>query len=198
MIIRDYNHRDETGWVRCRALAFLQTAYFDNVLTKKEHYQNPSIELVAEHDGQIVGLIDVEYAEKQTVCSRGEGLGGMIWHIAVHPDFYRQGIGQQLLVAAENRAKKLGLNRLEAWTRNDLWVQKWYKRMQFNIVDSYYHVYFEEDELHPNYKSSIPDLYLVNTFAHYVGKNIEQFKDNKRIYECVCFEKFIFLPLNNS
>lgn len=105
----------------------------------------------------------------------------MIWHIAVHPDFYRQGIGQQLLVAAENRAKKLGLNRLEAWTRNDLWVQKWYKRMQFNIVDSYYHVYFEEDELHPNYKSSIPDLYLVNTFAHYVGKNIEQFKDNKRL-----------------
>lgn len=76
MIIRDYNKRDETGWVRCRALAFLQMAYFDNVLTKKGHYQNPSIELVSEHDGQIVGLNDVEYAEKQTVCSRGEGLGG--------------------------------------------------------------------------------------------------------------------------
>ncbi|MFG3611363.1 GNAT family N-acetyltransferase [Rummeliibacillus stabekisii] len=198
MIIRDYIKRDETGWVRCRALAFLQTAYFDNVLTKKVHYQNPSIELVAEHDGQIVGLIDVEYAEEQTVCSRGEGLGGMIWHIAVHPDFYRQGIGQQLLVAAETRAMKLGLNRLEAWTRNDLWVQNWYKKMQFNIVDSYYHVYLEEDELHSHIKSSIPDLYLVNTFAHYVGENIEQFKDNKRIHECVCFEKLIFLPINNS
>ncbi len=75
MIIRDYKVTDEIGWVRCRTLAFLQTAYFDNVLNKKEHYQNPAIELVAELNGQIVGLIDVEYEkEERTVCSRGEGL----------------------------------------------------------------------------------------------------------------------------
>lgn len=66
------------------------------------------------------------------------------------------------------------------------------------MVDSYYHIYFAEDELPPQFKSSMPDLYLVNTFAHYVGENIEQFKNNKRIHECVCFEKFIFLSLNNS
>ncbi|WP_144265415.1 GNAT family N-acetyltransferase, partial [Nosocomiicoccus sp. HMSC059G07] len=93
MIIRDYEVSDEAGWVRCRVLSFLQTAYFDNVLTEKERYDNPAIELVAEIDGQIVGLIDVEYeTEELTVCSRGAGLGGMIWHIAVQPDYYRQGI----------------------------------------------------------------------------------------------------------
>lgn len=71
MIIRDYRVNDETGWVRCRTLAFLQTAYFDNVLNKKEYYKNPAIELVAELDGQIVGLIDVEYEkEERSVCSR--------------------------------------------------------------------------------------------------------------------------------
>lgn len=189
MIIRDYEHNDEIGWVRCRTLAFLETAYFDNVLKLKEHYENPAIELVAEIGGQIVGLIDVEYEkEERTVCSRGEGLGGMIWHIAVHPDFSRQGIGKQLLDAAVNKAKAIGLNRFEAWTRDDLWVQNWYEKMNFKNVDSYYHIYFEGDEMNQQIQSKTPKLYLVNNFAHYVGDDIEQFKNN-RIHQCVCFEK---------
>ena len=191
VIIRDYRVNDEIGWVRCRTLAFLQTAYFDNVLNKKEHYENPAIELVAELDGQIVGLIDVEYEkEERTVCSKGEGLGGMIWHIAVHPDFSQQGIGQQLLDEAENRAKEIGLNRFEAWTRDDLWVQNWYQKMNFNLVDSYYHVYFDGDEINHRIQSNVSKLYVMNVFANYVGKDIEQFKNNKRIHQCVCFEKY--------
>lgn len=190
MIIRDYRVNDETGWVRCRTLAFLQTAYFDNVLNKKERYENPAIELVAELDGQIVGLIDVEYeTEERTVCSRGEGLGGMIWHIAVHPDFSRRGIGQQLLYAAETKARRMKLNRFEAWTRDDLWVQNWYEKMNFNIVDSYYHVYFEGNEMNHRIQSNMPNLYLVNAFTHYVGKDIHQLTNNKRIHQCICFEK---------
>ncbi|MEK4080504.1 GNAT family N-acetyltransferase [Solibacillus sp. FSL K6-1126] len=190
MIIRNYSVTDETGWVRCRTLAFLQTAYFDNVLNKKEHYQNPAIELVAELDGQIVGLIDVEFEkEERTVCSRGEGLGGMIWHIAVHPDFSRQGIGQQLLYAAETKAKEMNINRFEAWTRDDLWVQNWYEKMKFKMVDSYYHVYFEGSEIKHTIQSNIPNLFLVKTFTHYVGNDIDQFKNNKRVHKCVCFER---------
>ncbi|MER2118999.1 MAG: GNAT family N-acetyltransferase [Solibacillus sp.] len=190
VIIRDYKVTDEIGWIRCRTLAFLQTAYFDNVLNKKEHYQNPAIELVAELDGQIVGLIDVEYElEERTVCSKGEGLGGMIWHIAVHPDFSHQGIGEQLLYAAETEAKKMNINRFEAWTRDDRWVQNWYEKMKFKIVDSYYHVYFEGNEMNHRIQGNIPDLYLINAFTHYVGKDIDQFKSNKRVHKCVCFEK---------
>ncbi|QFT89226.1 putative acetyltransferase [Bacillus sp. THAF10] len=191
MIIRGYTANDEIGWVRCRTLAFLQTAYFDNVLNKKEQYENPAIELVAELDGQIVGLIDIEYEKKErSVCSRGKGLGGMIWHIAVHPDFYRQGIGQQLLSAAEYKAKKIGLNRFEAWTRDDLWVQNWYQSMNFNMVESYYHVYFEGDEMDNKIQKNVHNLYVINAFAHYVGNEIDQFKNNKRIHQCVCFEKY--------
>lgn len=195
MIIRDYTNNDEIGWVRCRTLAFLQTAYFDNVLNKKEHYENPAIELVAKMDGQIVGLIDIEYEkEVRTVCSRGEGLGGMIWHIAVHPDFSRQGIGEKLLLEAEKKAKEIGLNRLEAWTRDDIWVQNWYRKMHFNLVDSYYHIYFEGDEMQHQIQSTMPKLHLVNAFTHYVGEDIEQFKaKNQRIHECVCFEKYLLI-----
>lgn len=144
MIIRAYKDSDEIGWLRCRVLSFLHTAYFDNVLNKKKSYENPAIELVAELNGQIVGLIDVEYEkEEKTVCSRGEGLGGMIWHIAVHPDYYRQGIGEKLLHAAEKQAINIGLNRFEAWTRDDPCVRNWYEKMLFLNVHSYYHIYLE-------------------------------------------------------
>jgi len=54
------------------------------------------------------GLLDIEYElQPQTVCSRGEGLGGMIGHIAVHPDYQNRGIGtvllQKMLLTLENR-----------------------------------------------------------------------------------------------
>jgi ribosomal protein S18 acetylase RimI-like enzyme len=192
LLIREYKDTDEIGWVRCRTLSFLNTAYFDNVLNKKEKYENPAIELVAELNGQIIGLIDVEYEkEEKTVCSKGEGLGGMVWHIAVHPDYYRQGIGEQLLQEAEKRSINLGLNRFEAWTRDDYWVQNWYEKMKFIKVDFYYHIYFEGNEMINRIQSTIPKLYLVNTFAHYIGDDIEKFKTtNQRIHECVCYEKY--------
>lgn len=32
MLIRDYQNTDEQAWLRCRVLAFLNTAYYDTVL----------------------------------------------------------------------------------------------------------------------------------------------------------------------
>jgi N-acetylglutamate synthase-like GNAT family acetyltransferase len=192
MIIRPYNKKDEIGWVRCRVLAFLDTSYFDNVLTKKEMYENPAIELVAEVNGIIVGLLDIEYERKEkTVCSRGNGLGGMIWHIAIHPDYRRQGIGGALLCEAERQARKLGLNRLEAWTRDDEWVNKWYEKQQFSKVDSYYQVFIEDaEEFKGKLESCVPKLYPVTTFAHYVGEDVDFITSAfKRVHECSCYEK---------
>jgi hypothetical protein len=48
VLIRNYKKEDEQGWLRCRVLAFLNTAYYDNVLNKKEVYERPSIELVVD------------------------------------------------------------------------------------------------------------------------------------------------------
>jgi GNAT superfamily N-acetyltransferase len=192
VIIRPYHEQDEVGWLRCRVLAFLDTSYFDNVLTQKETYDNPSIELVAEMDGEIVGLIDVEYEQvERSVCSRGNGLGGMIWHIAVHPDYRRQGIGEAILLEAEKQAKELGINRFEAWTRDDKWINQWYEKQQFLKVDGYYHVFMEHgNEFKGILESSIPKLYPVTAFAHYLGKDVEFIKSNvKRVHECNCYEK---------
>lgn len=194
MKIRPYQIEDEQEWVRCRVLSFLDTAYFDNVLKEKEIYENPAMELVAEEEGQIVGLIDIEYEMKErTVCSRGTGLGGMIWHIAVHPDFRREGIGTKLLNEAERIAKNKGLNRLEAWTRDDEWVNKWYVKNGFTKVESYLHVYIDGgNELKGTIKSEMPNLFPVQAFAHYVGEDVELVKKKfNRAHECVCYEKML-------
>ncbi|WP_346887433.1 hypothetical protein [Clostridium sp. UBA1056] len=79
MKVREYKDTDNLQWVRCRVLSFLDSAYFDNVLREKEHYENPSIELGAEVDDKIIGLIDIEYeTEKGTVCDSTDELGAMI------------------------------------------------------------------------------------------------------------------------
>lgn len=190
MKIRAYTPADEKRWLHCRVLAFLETAYFDNVLQEKETYEHSSIELVAEIDGRIAGLIDIEYeAEEGTVCSQGIDPGGMIWHVAVHPDFSRQGIGQALLNEAEKIVRTLKLNYLEAWTRDDKWVQNWYEKMGFTMVDSYYHIYLEGDEITSHLQSATERLFPVSAFSHYTGKDLEQFSDIQRKHQCVCYVK---------
>ncbi|MDG5788406.1 GNAT family N-acetyltransferase [Evansella sp. AB-P1] len=191
MNIRGYNQQDEKGWVRCRLLSFLDTAYFDNVLREKETYENPSIELVAVEGKEIIGLLDIEYEQDpKTVCSHNTIPSGMIWHIAVHPDHQRKGVATALLSEAKQILKKHGIKRMEAWTRDDDWVNKWYEAHHFKKKDSYYHVFMEGvDETKIALKSEIEGLHPVLGFAHYVGSNIEEVKGNfKRVHECRMYE----------
>jgi len=196
LYIRGYKETDETGWIRCRVLSFLDTAYFDNVLTRKERYKNLAVELVAIENNQVVGLIDIECeTQKGTICSNVENsLGGMVWHIAVHPDFRRKGIANQLLNEAENRVRKLGVNYLEAWTRDDEWVNKWYLKNHFKAKTSYLHVFLTtSQEIQKTINSSVQDLYPIEAFTHYTGPEKERFiSEYKRVHECFCYQKELF------
>jgi ribosomal protein S18 acetylase RimI-like enzyme len=192
MIIRNYAPQDEQGWLRCRVLSFLNTAYYDNVLKEKEVYENPSIELVAIMDDQVVGLIDIEYElEPKAVCTMKDTLGGMIWHIAVHPDYQRKGIGEQLLVAALKQAEKLKLTYVEAWTRDDIWVQNWYEKNNFAEIYSYYHLFLEGNEMNTLPYEKHKNFYPVSMFAHFVGEDVNEFQHVKRKHKCVCYVRDI-------
>ncbi|GGH81119.1 ribosomal protein S18 acetylase RimI-like enzyme [Pullulanibacillus pueri] len=192
MEIRGYTQSDEVSWIRCRTLSFLNTAYYDNVLNKKEIYKNSAIEIVAVEDGQIVGLLDIEYEqEENTICTKGKGLGGMIWHIAAHPDFQRKRIGTKLLEQAEQISKEKGLQYLEAWTRDDEWVNKWYIKNNFEKVYSYLQVFIEgNEEVQEVINVNVPNLKVVQAFAHYTGDDQSYIKSKfKRAHDCNCYIK---------
>ena len=191
MSVRPYRDEDERGWVVCRVLSFLDTAFFDDVRRSKERYERPSIELVAESDGEIVGLIDVECEEEPgTVCEDRPGLGGMIWHLAVHPDHQRRGVATALLREAELRAREHGLTRLEAWTRDDPAARAWYESRGFELVHGYLHVYVELDEgLRDLFPVTDDGIRPVQMFAHYVGDDREAIRRRfARVHEDVLYE----------
>jgi ribosomal protein S18 acetylase RimI-like enzyme len=182
--VRSYEPKDGVGWVRCRVLSFLGSAFWDDVAREKETYERPAIELVAEMDGTIVGLLDVE-CETPALSDRS-GAGGMVWHLAVHPDHQRRGVGSALLDEAERRAQEQGLARLEAWTRDDAHVQRWYEAHGFALVDAYLHVYLERDDL----RRYDGELRLVKAFAHYTGDRPEEIRQRyARVHDDVLYEK---------
>ena len=190
-VIRPYADADERGWVECRVLAFLDSAYYDAVEREKEHYERPSIELVAEFDSTVVGLIDVELEEEpSTVCEDRPGLGGMIWHLAVLRDFRRQGIASRLLAAAEDAAGSRGIERFEAWTRDDPWVQQWYESQGFVQIRSYLHVYVHGKSETAGVIGAGLELKPINVFAHYTGDQPDDIRARfERVHDCVCYER---------
>ena len=193
--IRGYGDADERGWLRCSVLSFLETAYFDSVFREKPRYEHRSIELVAELDSEIVGVIDVECEEEPgtvcTVCADRDGpvLGGMIWHLAVHPDHQLRGIGAMLLHEARRRAETWGIGCLEVWTRDDAGTLRWYEAQGFEWVKSYLHVYLQaKSETEGVISSTLPSLTPVQVFAHYTGDEREKVRARfARVHECNCF-----------
>ena len=185
--IRAYEPADEPSWLRCRLLSFFGSAFYDAVERQKERYPQPAIELVAEEDGEIVGLLDLE-CETDALADR-PGRGGMIWHLAVHPDHQRRGIASALLEEAEHRARERGLERLEAWTRDDAHVQRWYESHGFALIDGYLHVYLERDDLRA-LDGQVGELRLVKAFAHYTGDRPDEIRQRyTRVHDDVLYEK---------
>ena len=189
--IRPYDADDEEGWKRCRVLSFLGSAYFDDVRQEKELYANPAIELVADEEGEIVGLVDVECElEPGTVCEDRPGLGGMIWHLAVHPDHQRHGVAAALVDEAERLAARRGVVRFEAWTRDDPHVQRWYESHGFEQVHSYLHVYVELAEGLRDLFPIAEDIRPVKVFAHYTGEDRDAVRRRfARVHDCVLYER---------
>ena len=187
--IRTYEPADKVGWVRCRVLSFLDSAFYDAVEREKERYPQAAIELVAEDSGEIVGLLDLEVELEPGVLADRPGRGGMIWHLAVHPDQQRRGVAGALLEEAERRARDRGLERLEAWTRDDAHVQRWYESNGFTLIDGYLHVYLERDDLRA-LDGELGELNLVKAFAHYTGDRPEEIRQRYgRVHDDVLYEK---------
>lgn len=188
--IRPYTPADESGWLRCRVLSFLDTPYFDDVRQTKEHYPNRAIELVAVAKNLVVGLIDVECdSPERTVCWHPGPPGGSIWHIAVHPDFRKEGIGKALLEAARQSARDLGLARFEAWTRAEASACGWYEAIGFEKVFAYLQVFFDYEEASQIVQCTSADMRIIHGLCHYRGTDVQSIRSRfKRTHECRLYE----------
>ncbi len=134
MIIRAYRPEDEQQWLQCRVLSFMDTAYATDVLTQKETYPHPSLSLVAEDNGQIVGLIDLELDCNDLTLAQS---GAMIWHMAVLPEYRRQGTGRRLWEKARTELIRRGVRWCELWTQEDQAANRFYQAMGFRLQEEY-------------------------------------------------------------
>jgi ribosomal protein S18 acetylase RimI-like enzyme len=189
--IRNYVDAEEQGWVRCRVLGFLDSAFFDDVRREKEHYDGPAIELVAVADDQIVGLLDLELEPAPGVLWDTDARGGVIWHVAVHPDYRRRGIASALVERSLELAREEDLEIVQAWTRDDPWVQAWYEACGFRRRYGYLHVYLQPEEAREEVTLRTEGLRPVLAFAHYTA---EEGRDEirrrfGRTHEDVLFER---------
>ncbi|MBM7412349.1 GNAT superfamily N-acetyltransferase [Clavibacter michiganensis] len=130
--IRAYSPADEPGWIRCRALSFLGSQYYDDVQQRRPEPAEPSVALVAEDpDGTIVGILDIGV----------EGALATIDTVAVDPDHQGRRIATSLLEAAVPLLAGTGATELDAWTREDPAANAWYQRVGFVEETSYLHVF---------------------------------------------------------
>ena len=92
----------------------------------------PGLSVVAEENGEIVGAI---------LCG-SDGRRGCLYHVCVHKDYRRQGIGKTMVVWCMEKLKELQINKVSliAFTQNDIgnafWKEiGWTKREDLNYYD---------------------------------------------------------------
>lgn len=182
VVIRDYDPADEREWLRCRVLAFLGTAYFDDVMTAK---RSPAAgaELVAASAGAVVGVLDLSV----------DGGLATIDTIAVHPDYQGQGIGTRLFDAACVRAAQLGAATIDAWTRDDEQALRWYRARGMREDSHYLHVYADHytDAGEPGEAvRARPGLTPVRVFLHAaLDREAEMRARFRRVHVCRRFAR---------
>ena len=93
---------------------------------------NPGLSVVAEEEGKIVGAI---------LCG-SDGRRGCLYHVCVHKDYRRQGIGKTMVIWCMEKLKELQINKVSliAFTKNDIgnafWKEiGWTKREDLNYYD---------------------------------------------------------------
>jgi ribosomal protein S18 acetylase RimI-like enzyme len=177
--VRDYTPTDETPWLRCRVLAFLDTTYYDDVATAKPQ-REAGLELVAVDGDELIGLVDASVT----------GSEATIETIAVHPDHRRMGVAQGLLDEICGRLQARGATQVDAWTRDDEGTLAWYRSQGFEQQMRYLHVYASDPDEAGRAFGLRPDLMPRTGFFHAWTDHEDALRNEfDRVYSCRQFVK---------
>lgn len=122
--IRQYLPSDEKEWVYTKALSYLFSPFFDDMETNKQNVDETifekRIELVACINKKVIGILDIdifneEYSKSYSYCSASKV--AYFTNLAVHPDFQRKGIAQQLFESAREELLSNHVEKLAIFTR---------------------------------------------------------------------------------
>lgn len=174
-IVRDYRPADAAGWVRCRTLAFLHTQYYDDVQPVRAPLAEDSLALVASDGEQVVGLLDIEIERTEATIDS----------IATHPDHQGGGIGTRLLEWAVPLLTARGVRSLDAWTREDVAANNWYRRNGFTERHRYLHVYLGHQDDASGFSTPEGLSAPVSTFTHASIEDEATMRERyRRVYIC--------------
>ncbi|KFC52955.1 hypothetical protein GY12_14725 [Micrococcus luteus] len=147
-LVRPCTPTDETSWLRCRVLAFLDTLNFRDVVAAHpvpdpdvadpaDSIQWVAVATAGRDAGEVVAVLDA------SVGSGAED-GGLatIDTIAVHPDHRRAGLATRLLDAVVERLPERATV-LDAWAREDPAAVAWYGARGFVPDHAYLQVHLE-------------------------------------------------------
>lgn len=115
MTITDY---DEVYalWMQIKGFA-IRSVDDSRVGVERFLKRNPRTSVVAIEDGKVVGAI---------LCGH-DGRRGCLYHVCVHPDYRRRGIGKEMVVFAMKRLQEEEINKVSliAFTSNDIGNAFW-------------------------------------------------------------------------
>lgn len=119
-------------------------------------------------------MIDLEISDDNTAT---------IWELAVHPDYQKNAVASLLFSQLVKDASKIGVKTIDAWTREDIAANTWYKKMKFEFFYQYWHLY--SHQLPEKTSLDIPNLYPASIFWHFTGDDLStvNFPIEKK-YQC--------------
>jgi len=139
IVIRQYRPEDRDEWLRVHAVILSISHAWNYSIQERPVYDGyESTKLVAVAEGRIVALTDVQYDNQPgELCFMKDTRGGYVLEFGRLPEYAGRHIGQRLIEATIEDAKRKGFHRLEYWTQ-DRRAQRYYQRLKMTEIGRHY------------------------------------------------------------
>lgn len=137
--IRPYRDEDRDEWMRVHAIIMSISHAWNYTIQERPDYEgHRSTRLVAIHEGRIIGLTDCQYeGTAGEFCFLKDSPGGYVLEFGRLPEYTGGRIGEKLIAATIEDAKRQGIRRLEYWTQ-DRTAQRYYQRVGMAEIGRHY------------------------------------------------------------